>query len=92
MKIQDDRTIQYVGNRILDNGIDNIPVSYTHLDVYKRQLTPRSSTKMKIGSRIILITAPITVVSILIFANPCVVMNGFIPVSYTHLDVYKRQD
>ena len=25
MKIQDDGTIQYVGNRILDNGIDNIP-------------------------------------------------------------------
>ena len=25
MKIQDDGTIQYVGKRILDNGIDNIP-------------------------------------------------------------------
>ena len=25
MKIQDDGTIQYDGNRILDNGIDNIP-------------------------------------------------------------------
>ena len=29
----------------------------------------------------ILITAPITVVIILILANPCVVINGFIPIT-----------
>ena len=29
----------------------------------------------------ILITAPITVVIMLIFANPCVVINGFIPIT-----------
>ena len=39
------------------------------------------NTKIKIGSRIILITAPITVVIMLIFANPCVVINGFIPIT-----------
>ena len=44
-------------------------------------LTPRLNTKIKIGSRMILITAPITVVIILILANPCVVINGFIPIT-----------
>ena len=39
------------------------------------------NTKIKIGSRIILITAPITVVIMLIFANPCVVIKGFIPIT-----------
>ena len=41
--------------------------------------TPRLNTKIKIGSRMILITAPIIVVSMLILANPCVVIKGFIP-------------
>ena len=44
-------------------------------------LTPRLNPKIKIGSRMMLITAPITVVIILIFANPCVVINGFIPIT-----------
>ena len=38
-------------------------------------LPPRWNTKIKIGSRMILITAPITVVIMLIFANPCVVIK-----------------
>ena len=43
--------------------------------------TQRWNTKIKIGSRMILITAPSTVVIMLIFANPCVVINGFIPIT-----------
>ena len=37
------------------------------------------NTNINTGSNIILITAPITVVSILILAKPCVVINKFIP-------------
>ena len=55
------------------------PVSYTHLDVYKRQLPgntrmvstpPRSCTWM---------------------SSPAGQMPSSVTVSYTHLDVYKRQ-
>ena len=53
------------------------PVSYTHLDVYKRQLLVRpdpqviwDTPKKEKGWR---------------------KMHGNYPVSYTHLDVYKRQ-
>ena len=41
--------------------------------------TPIPRAKMKIGSRMMLMTAPITVVSMLIFAKPWVVMKGFMP-------------
>ena len=57
------------------------PVSYTHLDVYKRQrllgadggerMVP--SSELKKGD-VVMVSA-----------------GGVIPVSYTHLDVYKRQ-
>ncbi len=43
--------------------------------------TPMSSTKIRMGSRMILHTAPTTVVAMLILANPCVVMNGFSPIT-----------
>ena len=39
------------------------------------------NTNINIGSRTILITAPITVVSMLILANPCVVINIFIAIT-----------
>ena len=39
-----------------------------------------------------MITAPITVVSILIFANPCVVMNGFIPITISTKNTSKDVD
>ena len=55
-----------------------IPVSYTHLDVYKRQ-----NIDTEIGS-----TKVICNQMGYIFANEHIV-NA---VSYTHLDVYKRQD
>ncbi len=43
--------------------------------------TPIPNPKIRIGSRTILQTAPTTVVIILIFANPCVVIKGFIPIT-----------
>ena len=57
-------------------GIGYNPVSYTHLDVYKRQGTEAAGMKESAESS----TAQSTDVSDL---------SG--PVSYTHLDVYKRQ-
>ena len=43
--------------------------------------TPISQTKISMGSRIILQTAPTTVVIMLNLANPCVVINGFSPMT-----------
>ena len=54
-------------------------VSYTHLDVYKRQDVPISPNK-----KIIYLAA-----LVLGFGIPVAII--YIPVSYTHLDVYKRQ-
>ena len=44
-------------------------------------LTPMSKPNIRIGSSTILITAPITVVSILILAKPWVVINVFMPIT-----------
>ena len=41
--------------------------------------TPICNPKIKIGSNIILHTAPITTVSIPVLANPCALMNAFSP-------------
>ena len=55
------------------------PVSYTHLDVYKRQQIPLG----------FLLREPRGILRIKGGTNAhC----DFIPVSYTHLDVYKRQE
>ena len=93
-------------------------VSYTHLDVYKRQLlnfmgldksafpTPNGSEKMKINFQQgkeapVDITAINTSMSlpngekmgVISLAVPTIqaLMDGMEAVSYTHLDVYKRQ-
>ena len=65
---------------VIDNRYGDIPVSYTHLDVYKRQVlgnVNRGSEKQ--GDR----------------RREAVDRKGKarskISVSYTHLDVYKRQ-
>ena len=61
------------------------PVSYTHLDVYKRQ-------GLELATRRVIRKEEPPVV-----ANACpawtvaAVKSGITPVSYTHLDVYKRQ-
>lgn len=41
--------------------------------------TPMPSTKIKIGSRMIFVTAPMRVVFMLILAKPCAVMKAFRP-------------
>ena len=53
------------------------PVSYTHLDVYKRQLMDGLKNKAQDRSnrKVLMETASVQ----------------YAPVSYTHLDVYKRQ-
>ena len=51
------------------------PVSYTHLDVYKRQQITHEAGKQEGDNG----------------TKNGVERNPFIPVSYTHLDVYKRQ-
>ena len=52
------------------------PVSYTHLDVYKRQLQAVAFRHVALDRR-----NP----ALIVF------FKGNEPVSYTHLDVYKRQ-
>ena len=60
-----------------------IPVSYTHLDVYKRQIKVQKRKKEEVFAK----------------ANELLLKMGLegrgdaypYPVSYTHLDVYKRQ-
>ena len=70
-------------------GVDDIgeaddvgPVSYTHLDVYKRQvLHGRDAWRLLVGLALAFV--------ILAAVNPLFDTLG--AVSYTHLDVYKRQ-
>ena len=71
------------------------PVSYTHLDVYKRQLgsCSRNGPTMK---------PPPAMTALPVFGLPSAMPKAFwrrlltapntSPVSYTHLDVYKRQE
>ena len=65
------------GNGVLQRNAPG-PVSYTHLDVYKRQpLSTRQHTRN-----------PLLWLKVLEHVGK---MNAPAPVSYTHLDVYKRQ-
>ena len=58
-------------------------VSYTHLDVYKRQFKYSGLKAFRDSFVLSLIASPITaLLSMLI---------SYLAVSYTHLDVYKRQ-
>ena len=66
------------------------PVSYTHLDVYKRQRDAHAllhAAGELLGQRLFKALQPDQVD---IFLRVCLT-GGLIPVSYTHLDVYKRQ-
>ena len=65
------------------NELDRVPVSYTHLDVYKRQVV-RTAEPAKSSSHesLIGVRQTMTVISPKPYIGP---------VSYTHLDVYKRQ-
>ena len=67
----------------------DLPVSYTHLDVYKRQV-------VGLLPAVIVVVAVIVAVIMrmrrsMIVALAVRVRMAMIAVSYTHLDVYKRQ-
>ena len=71
-------------------------VSYTHLDVYKRQLQELSSILVKLGcSDGINLdgggSATLYVGGQWLCGPQSRKLNNMIAVSYTHLDVYKRQ-
>ena len=75
---------EYYACQIADKmGIGCVPVSYTHLDVYKRQAVLCNKgygiTLAKVGGN-----APKRIM-------PWKVSQRWDTVSYTHLDVYKRQ-
>ena len=70
------------------------PVSYTHLDVYKRQV----ETMCKVAQGVNHGAAPIPEEAKWVQAKEIKDISGLThgvgwcaPVSYTHLDVYKRQ-
>ena len=74
-------------------------VSYTHLDVYKRQVyegqlkNSRSyifSLAVKLKSLVVYHKIRISCKHLLITKSICQLIRC-LPVSYTHLDVYKRQ-
>ena len=65
---------------------DAHPVSYTHLDVYKRQVW--CSVDLRDGNQALI--EPMSLEEKVEFFK-LLVKVGFKAVSYTHLDVYKRQ-
>ena len=67
------------------------PVSYTHLDVYKRQgMDKLLEAKMPEGWVIVQALATVDATTYDLYMNNMRAMMQE-PVSYTHLDVYKRQ-
>ena len=71
------------------------PVSYTHLDVYKRQLLSTPETATDIDAQLLEVTSSNDILVVVIANEPQSLtsqLDGIAnPVSYTHLDVYKRQ-
>ena len=65
-----------------------MPVSYTHLDVYKRQGLPAACFAMY---QTALPKNKQKVKGMLLAAGLTSFFTGITAVSYTHLDVYKRQ-
>ena len=60
----------------------SMPVSHTHLDVYKRQVLPRGHASFARAGHV-----PAELLRLPFLGR----RGGHGPVSYTHLDVYKRQ-
>ena len=75
-------TVQIFGRKL------ETPVSYTHLDVYKRQQTDRGVFGWFSSSRLNALMALLIMPTWGPF--PWTMTTSW-PVSYTHLDVYKRQ-
>ena len=82
-------------------------VSYTHLDVYKRQmlslgmltinaLAASDSVIVPVQAHYLLLKGMTqlmqTIEKVQRQINPPLKVDGILPVSYTHLDVYKRQE
>ena len=76
-------------------------VSYTHLDVYKRQVDTRELTRIirehgvmnaAICSGIPADLTPVKTYAVTGVVEAVTCRESSIPVSYTHLDVYKRQE
>ena len=86
-----DENFAFVKFRLIPNRGEPISVSYTHLDVYKRQVPlsgiSAAANRQTDGGRV---RAEINVER---EVPPMTENNQFelITVSYTHLDVYKRQ-
>ena len=82
----------------LKDLIDYVAVSYTHLDVYKRQLAAlQTSTTALESSALTMIMSTLLVVKFSISVScwsmlpAAFARMSSMSVSYTHLDVYKRQ-
>ena len=73
--------------------IDTYAVSYTHLDVYKRQLlySPAGSIRASCGASFS-VSRKTSRPRMFRHFVPTRGLHPLAPVSYTHLDVYKRQD
>ena len=86
-----------VGDIIVAAVKDATPVSYTHLDVYKRQvedvfsITGRGTVATgRVEAGTIKVSDEVEIVGLSDEIRK-VVVTGVETVSYTHLDVYKRQ-
>ena len=73
------RSFNFVRLPVKNRSTHTAPTAWLSTVAVAAPRTPISSTKIKMGSRIMLHTAPITVVSILNAAKPCVVTKGFMP-------------
>ena len=71
-------------------GSNLVPVSYTHLDVYKRQSVKTSWIALAIMGAMDR-TVIFGMASVSATGRVFVTMTSSNSVSYTHLDVYKRQ-
>ena len=71
----------------------NMPVSYTHLDVYKRQVLPLGYSFNLDGSMMYMTFASMFIAQAYNITSITgdLTQQIIMPVSYTHLDVYKRQ-
>ena len=75
------------------------PVSYTHLDVYKRQIMGLYNVEEKEAVKMMADTDKRRMTNYSFYpeqkwgkaSNYTLCLNSSQPVSYTHLDVYKRQ-
>ena len=65
-------------------------VSYTHLDVYKRQIKVGAATEIEMKEKKLRIEDALAATKAAV-EEGIVAGGGVAPVSYTHLDVYKRQ-